>query len=1448
MRTSVFAVLFSLPLLSGFAVASSQEALPARGFQAVDDQRSNSRYAKLSVRRDPSPDVSVLASPSGGSPNLRPFTPPAWSAPLVVSTIPGTNSDSSPLNSAIYLDWAVINSGAGTVNTPFNVRVTMDGTLVRDFPIDPVANPDFVLEPGFFLVLEDLFLGELSPGSHSLALVVDSAGQVSESDENDNQFSRVINVTGTPNLRPFQPNGWSAPIVISTVTGGRTDSAPLTSEDTLYIDWAVVNDGGATINQTYFTTLFVDGVQVGTWFTDPPHEPGNFVFVSDYPIGPLTPGEHTFRLLTDSRSQIAESNEPDNSFQRQVTVQAPEPTDEDTLPLVFPSIQGGTGLDTGVALANPTQEPAEVDLILFDSNDVPVANTTIEIAPDTQIARTLTELFGPAGASVDGWMLAFSRNLGVVGFFLTFTEGARNIDGAEAANRGAGTVVFPEILTGGGLFTEISLIGAGNVTLELRRANGSLVESRNMSLPATEIGRLKSRVDQLFTQAIPVDAYVLARADQFNVFGYETFGGPNYLAGRNAIPVSESANLTPTSLFGAQLADVPALQSVITVVNPTDTAATLTFQAFRTGTPSGQPAATETVVLGPRQLLKSRARDLIGLPDGDFVGWLRIDSDNAGVVGDVTFGDNQNYLASVQLQDTPTSDLVFSHVADGLGFFTGITFLNVRNDPSTVSVEVFNVAGVRTGQASFTLAGFEHRPQVLSQIIPGFPAQVGGYIKVHADPGIFSFELFSLLGSGNQLLSLAAVPPQRGSGIVAGQIQAGINAAGLARSTYPASRSKGVALDATADFVPGEVVVQFRPDRDASVDRIASKIGLKVMEHGGDGAFLARSTRQRVVSLGRLKETAKSELDSLKLQTLLMIERLNAEPDVLYAEPNYIYQAFRTPNDPGYVPQWHYPAINLPAAWDITIGDPNLIVAVIDTGAKFGHPQLGPRLTGGQYDFISDPQNALDGDGIDPSAEDPGDDPRGLASSYHGTHVAGTVGAVTNDGLGVAGVNWSSRLMTLRVLGAGGGSNFDIAQAIRYAARLGNSSGTLPTQRANVINMSLGGPSDSLTLAAAISAALNQNVVIVAAAGNENSSAASFPASYPGVVSVGAIDLSGGKAPYSNFGDRIDVVAPGGNTAEDRNGDGFPDGVLSTLWNQASDTPTFAFYQGTSMASPHVAGLASLILSVNPNLNPFQVRQILQSTAIDLGLPGRDNTYGNGLVDALAALRSAGNLGGGATPILRLATNRLDFGASATQLQVPFSNVGGGTLQVSSPTVELDTGAGWLGAQLSGSTVVVQVNRQGLGAGAYSGRVRLASNGGAGVIEVEMQVGGGGVANVGSIFVLALNPSTFETVAVAEAVAASDYAFRTGAVPAGEYLIVAGTDNDEDGFICDDGEFCGFYPVTNQPETVTVVANQVLSGVSFTVEQDQFQQNSERTGLPKGFRILRQSPIRDPRR
>jgi serine protease len=303
-------------------------------------------------------------------------------------------------------------------------------------------------------------------------------------------------------------------------------------------------------------------------------------------------------------------------------------------------------------------------------------------------------------------------------------------------------------------------------------------------------------------------------------------------------------------------------------------------------------------------------------------------------------------------------------------------------------------------------------------------------------------------------------------------------------------------------------------------------------------------------------------------------------------EPNYIYAAFDSPNDPDYTKQWNLRSINVEPAWTDSKGG-GVTVAVIDTGISVVPDLKSTKFVPG-YDFVNDRVDASDDNG-------------------HGTHVAGTIAQSTNNGYGVAGIAYEASLMPLKVLSAeGGGTVTDIAEAIRFAADHG----------ADVINMSLGGGGDTDLMREAIDYAHDKGVVIVAAAGNSNTNSAAFPARYGNVIAVSALDAAGVKAPYSNYGAGVDISAPGGSTASGEAG-----GILQNTIDPETGESMFLAFQGTSMAAPHVAGVAALVKASGVD-DPAAIAQVLtQSARIVKG--DELNHFGAGQLDAAAAVKLA---------------------------------------------------------------------------------------------------------------------------------------------------------------------------------------------------------------------------------
>ena len=619
------------------------------------------------------------------------------------------------------------------------------------------------------------------------------------------------------------------------------------------------------------------------------------------------------------------------------------------------------------------------------------------------------------------------------------------------------------------------------------------------------------------------------------------------------------------------------------------------------------------------------------------------------------------------------------------------------------------------------------------------------------------------------------------------------------------------------DFVPGELIVEYAAGAaGAKGEARMAALGLRRVQGAGSarGPQLLRFAPAATLATMGVQSQLQARADAdPHAATVLAAKLLAREAGVASVDLNYLRRANATPNDSLYRVQWHLRDIGLPQAWDITTGSRNVVVAVIDTGVRPEHPDLAENLIAG-YDFITDTARARDGNGPDADPTDPGDLSVGSSSSFHGTHVAGTVGAIGNNGIGVAGVAWNVSIMPLRVLGKGGGTSFDLIQSIRYAARLSNNTGALPARRADIINMSLGGGAFSQSEQNAITAARDAGVIIVAAAGNDGVSALAYPASYSGVNSVSATTISRTRAAYSNFGTAIDVAAPGGNNGTDINGDGVGDGVVSTIGDDTTDTLRLGYtaLNGTSMASPHVAGVIALMKSVLPTMTPALLDAELSSGRLtdDAGARGRDDQFGHGIVNANKAVARARALfdqvSGGSVSILLASPSSLAFGSQLTQQNADLQNAGDGALSITS----VRTNQPWLSAVAGAidanglGPYVVRVSRAGLAEGSYTGQVTFVSTTNEVVLTVSMEVRSVAVgSSAGLHYVLLIDPQTRRTVRSAMLEASNaQYSFSLLDVPAGSYEIVAGSDSNNDGFICDAGEACGVYRDIELPETV----------------------------------------------
>lgn len=417
-------------------------------------------------------------------------------------------------------------------------------------------------------------------------------------------------------------------------------------------------------------------------------------------------------------------------------------------------------------------------------------------------------------------------------------------------------------------------------------------------------------------------------------------------------------------------------------------------------------------------------------------------------------------------------------------------------------------------------------------------------------------------------------------------------------------------------YVPGEFIIKFKDGHSPA------QLEQAVVSDSEKPTFL-----RRVRSIFGMQSGLQSELNSLKaledkyqLQSANALETFgNAGAEVLfnetyvysysssvnpadvlrdynnmenveYIEPNYIYRTSKAPNDPNYGNLWGMKTIKAEEAWEESTGLSSVKVAVVDTGVQVSHPDLQA--------------NVLKSEGTGPGCQD------NIDTGSHGSHVAGTIGAVGNNGTGVAGVNWNVSINGYAVLCSGGsGSLATIAAGVNKAVADGN----------KVINMSLGGNSDSTTFHNAIINAKNSGVTVVVAAGNcwnqpqsqkcplpnqaqRGSSDFTYPAAYPEVITVAATTSSDQSASFSNRGRANDIAAPGVQ--------------IESTWPPSG----YNSISGTSMASPHVAGAAAFLLSVNPNLTPDQIQNALQCTGDDLGATGWDEVFGHGRLNLKAAV------------------------------------------------------------------------------------------------------------------------------------------------------------------------------------------------------------------------------------
>lgn len=665
------------------------------------------------------------------------------------------------------------------------------------------------------------------------------------------------------------------------------------------------------------------------------------------------------------------------------------------------------------------------------------------------------------------------------------------------------------------------------------------------------------------------------------------------------------------------------------------------------------------------------------------------------------------------------------------------------------------------------------------------------------------------------------------------------------------------------DFLLDEAIVSFEPAAMAlqAPDSVARAMSAAQAERLGGNAWRLRRNNATPVSALSAQTSATARSD-----TIAWIRELQQRPDIAVAEPNYLYsaQVVQPENDTFYDRQWNYPLINLPLAWQVAPdGGENVGIAVMDTGvfrstpATSGdwHPDLDANVTllpGQIMDYVSaelDIDSRFgDAPGRDTNPADPGDG-RAQSSNFHGTHVAGIAAAVDNN-TGVIGVAPSADILPVRVLGEDGvGSSADLIAAINWASS---------RSEIDVINLSLGGLGPSQSLRDAIDRAWDggNGQLVVAAAGNQGTDEATYPAAFPNVVGVGAVDGAGVRASYSNIGASVNLVAPGGDASRDANLDEVADVIPSTWGTDDGGTfiASYAGLQGTSMAAPHVSGVYALMKSVQPSMSPGMFFNLMTSGQLTTAPPNRTE-YGVGMIDALKAVDAA--LDGNFPTVLAASPSALQFNGivnsqSLELLKYPSDpDIAVEVLSVSETPV-------WLSTSLENGVlnldepVTVSVNPDTLDqTESYSFNLRIDYNSSDDssprtlTVPVTLQFGGSpDDLDAGRHYVLLVSAdddrdTVLQTVVEADG---GQYRYAFDEVPPGEYFLVAGTDMDNNGLICENGEACAEYPVNGLPETI-VIGDQALRDVALSTS---FRRPTiAAMGLPRygfeGYRLKSQS-------
>lgn len=823
----------------------------------------------------------------------------------------------------------------------------------------------------------------------------------------------------------------------------------------------------------------------------------------------------------------------------------------------------------------------------------------------------------------------------------------------------------------------------------------------------------------------------------------------------------------------------------------------------------------------------------------------RVDADNAAILA-------LNSIPSSGPQLLPQEFILAGYVSASSGTYSRLNELSYSADP----VDTFSMT-LRQGQSVY--------------LQPFSTSEGSSSLTLSL---LNRGSVVETVSTGNQLdqvqVSLPGTQPT-------GTYTLRVEAADAAPMLYILSTSVAGSIQATMfewpdhDFVEFEAIVVFKSDPgQASMGAAKSRAAMEPRKELVPGVWLMKAPLQ----------AARSRQAQSKESTLTWIRALGKRPEVASATPNYKIRAMQTPldeplyNSPSVGQQWHYELLNAPIAWQIAgDGGAGVTLAVMDTGL-YGSPgnwhrELNANVIDGR-DFVSE---EFDNDGFPGPDSNPSDPGNAVGSSvFHGTHVAGTIAAAVN-GVGGAGIAYKSSLLPVRVLGEGGtGSSADLLAALRWVA--GPTDGE---PLADIVNLSLGGLPFLQSLQDAISYGAGRGIVFVAAAGNSSSTLASYPAAFNQVFAVSAVDGAGALSSYSNYGSWIDVAAPGGDVSRDGNADGRSDLVSSTSAALVNGTvqETYIGLQGTSMAAPHVSAVFALMKSLNPALDYGQLNDMLKTGKLTCGSEAcpKSPELGWGLLDAgkstLAATAATVSDFLTASPsIVSLSTEgELSAGVS---LKVYGSESGGITIEsvsVAAPWLRLDSAPA---SEDSGTDFDIRVTLlpDALEAGISERTTIVVEYRGDEFRRLEIPVIGQRVTDqqardAGRHFILLVDPESkgnlYTTVAQTSAVAKSgQYQFSflpddgveprmLNEVPPGKYILVAGSDLDNDGLICHAGEACAEYPVAGLREEITIRQGEPITGIRMTTSYSRPAISPATPGiLPRarftGYRLLQRRP------